>query len=110
VIGGVHLDAAAFAAAVAEFGDVARAEAGADGDPAERGLQGLEQCFAQLPAGGDGEIGIVRQVGDAVEAGDLRIEEVAHEEGRRQPDAAEVFERRHGAGRAHSSALFAVDA
>src|SRR5262245_5861103 len=52
---------------------------------------------------------IVRQVGDAVKAGDLRIEEVAHEEIGRQADAAEIFQRLHRTGSAHNFASIAID-
>ncbi len=61
--------------AVAEGVDLGRAIGGADGEPPEGRLQRLQQICAEPAAGGDGEVGIVRDVAQAVKGGDFGLEE-----------------------------------
>src|SRR3569832_889244 len=86
---------------VAQRVDLTVAIGAADRDAAEAILQRREQLLAQLGARGDRETGIVGQVAEAMDRGDLGIEEIAHEEGFRQPRAAEVAERGDAGGRSH---------
>ena len=60
--------------------------------------QRLQQVLAKRAAGLDREVGVVGNVGDAVEVGDLREEEVAHEEVLGQPHAPEILQRLDGSG------------
>ena len=72
---------------------------------AEGRVQGLEQLFAEPGAGRDGEVGIVRNVGNAVEVRDLAMEHLAHEEVLGQANPTELFEGLHGGGLAHGMLL-----
>ena len=76
---------------IAEAIDLGGAERRAHRDAAELGLQRFEQGFAELGAGGDGQVGIARDVLEAIDGGDFRIEEVAHEKALGQADAAKGF-------------------
>jgi hypothetical protein len=66
--------------AVAELVDRRRAVGRTDRQPAEGRLQRFQQLLAQLAASGDRQVRSVRDVWDAVEVGDLTVQEIAHEE------------------------------
>src|SRR5690606_36756570 len=83
--------------------DLGAAIGGADRDEAEAGLQRLQRVLAQLPARSDGEVGIIGNILHAVEARDLRMEKVAHEEAVAETYAAELLECPHALGFAHSA-------
>ncbi|EEF25834.1 conserved hypothetical protein [Ricinus communis] len=80
---------------VAEFIDRGGAVAGADVQPAEGRLQRLQQLLAEPLACFDRQFRIVRDIGYAVEVGDLGMQEVAKEEILGEPGAAHVFQRFH---------------
>jgi hypothetical protein len=63
--------------AVAELVDRRRAVGRTDRQPAEGRLQGFQQLLTQLAAGSDRQVGSVRDVWDAVEVGDLAVQEIA---------------------------------
>src|SRR3569623_1836123 len=86
---------------VAKRVDLAVAIGAADRDSAEAILQRLEQLLAQRGALGDRQVRVVGQVAQPMDRGDLGIEEVAHEEGFRQPRAAKVRQRGNAGGRFH---------
>jgi ABC-type phosphate transport system substrate-binding protein len=65
---------------VAERIDLRRAIGRADREPSEGRLQRLQQGLAQIPAGGDGQVGIVGEIAHALDHRDLAVEEFAHEE------------------------------
>ena len=77
------------------------AECGADRYVSKRRVQGFEQLLAEPHSGRDREIGVVRDVRNAVEVRNLAVEHLAHEEMLRKPDPAEFFEGFHGGGFAH---------
>jgi len=80
---------------VAEAVDLGAAIGGTDGDAAEAVHQRFERLLAELAAGHDREIRIVREILDAVEIGNLGIEEIAHEEVLAEPHTAQLLERTH---------------
>jgi len=61
----------------------------------ERRLQRLQQFLAEPLACLDRQIGILGDVGDAVEIGDFGVQEIAKEEVLRQPYAAKIFQPLH---------------
>src|SRR5208282_6724645 len=66
--------------AVAELVDRRRAVGRADRQPAEGRLQWFQQLLAQLATSSDCQVRSVRDVWDAMEVGDLTVQEIAHEE------------------------------
>ena len=66
--------------AVAELVDRRRAVGRTDRQPAECSLQGFQQLLAQHAPSSDRQVGSVRDVWNAVEVGDLAVQEIAHEE------------------------------
>src|SRR5690606_5814838 len=92
--------------AVAEVVDFGRAVSGADGNLAKAGLQRFEQGLAQHGAGGDGQIGIFRDVGHAIGRSDLGIEEIAKEEIFAELDPSQSFERSDCSRLAHADSHY----
>src|SRR6516165_7248548 len=84
--------------AVAKLVDRTRAVGGTDRQPAEGRLQRFQELLAQLAAGGNCQVGSVRYVWDAVEVGDLAMQEIAHEERGRQAHATEFLKAPHRTG------------
>ena len=68
-----------------------------------RAWSGSRQLSQRPRAGLDREVGIVRDVRDAVEGRDLGVEEIAHEEAVAEPDPAELLERLHASGFLHQA-------
>lgn len=95
VIPGIVCHARRMSALVAEGRDLGGPVSGADGNPSELVLQRLQQFGAEPGASLDRKIGVLRDVRDAVEIGDLRLQEVPQVEVLAEPDAAKLFEAFH---------------
>ncbi|MNE59438.1 hypothetical protein D3C80_1545310 [compost metagenome] len=78
-----------------------RAVGRTNGDPSEAVLQRLKQLFAKLPTRFDRTLGVVRDIRNAFDLADFRVEEIAHEEALRQPDPAQFFQRIDGGWLVH---------
>ena len=67
------------------------AKGGSNGDMAEDVAQRLQKIRAEPSARFDREVGFVRDIGDPVNGRDLGVQEIAHEEVFRQPDATKFL-------------------
>ena len=79
--------------AVAESVHVGTAKGGANRDVAEDASKRLQKIPANALPGFDGQFGVVRHVRNAVNLGDLRVQEIPHEVVLRQPLPAELIKR-----------------
>ena len=52
--------------------------------------------LAKVPAGGDREVGVIGQVPHARDRRNLAVQKIAHEEGWREPNAAQNFSGSNG--------------
>jgi hypothetical protein len=75
--------------------------AGADHDTPEGGLKRLKKLYAQLRSSFYGKAGIIRDVQETVELGDLTVKEVPHEEILREADSAKLLKRTIATGLSH---------
>ncbi|MDT4871658.1 hypothetical protein FQZ97_1067980 [compost metagenome] len=75
-----------------------------NGDATETRLQGLQQLFTQLPPCLDGFVGVIRNIGDALDLTDFRVQEITHEKVLRQPYPSQLFQRLHRDRPVHSPA------
>ncbi len=72
----------------------------ANADAPEGGVERFEEFLAQFGPGFDGKVWVVWDIWNAFDLRDFGIEKIAHEEIRRQADAAKIFQRFDGFGRA----------
>ena len=86
--------------AVPESVDGTTTEGRADRHVAEDAVERFEEVLTQAPTGLDGQLSVVRNIGNAVNGSDFRVEEVTHEVVLRETSPAEFVERfQHRLGR-----------